>query len=266
MSRITRTRVWALVTGQQLGGLSASKYSRQALFISPDCSLIAYLPMASDAVVNISSCVSGNVVTSSIGHAHDVLSVSFSPDSSLIVTSSMDNSVRVWNSASGVLIRNYDQHTNCVRAAGLSSNRQLVASSSDDKVIHVFEVETGRTIQVLEPHLQRVMEVMFTADGTHIISLDDSDRVLHMGRCHWRIGIRSLYQQRHLDAFRQLRIGWWRRTYRRGRSYGLAMGAWNSYLAGIHGIEGRMAPCEESWTHSQVGLAPTGVAQRLCSR
>jgi WD40 repeat protein len=57
---------------------------------------------------------SGECVKTLSGHSESVLSVSFSPDGSLLASGSSDETVKVWNVGSGECVKTLSGHSVCV--------------------------------------------------------------------------------------------------------------------------------------------------------
>lgn len=83
------------------------------------------------------------------GHTKAISTVAFSPDSTMIVTSSLDGTVRVWDTRTGRSIAILGQ-TDQVSSAVFSPNGQWVAASgTDDGTTHVWETHTWTNVAVL---------------------------------------------------------------------------------------------------------------------
>ena len=75
------------------------------------------------------------------GHTALLNSVNFSPDGSKVLTTSFDNTAKIWNTESGALLHILDNHTDNVRFANFSPDGlRIIAASSDN---------TGKTWKTL---------------------------------------------------------------------------------------------------------------------
>jgi len=72
------------------------------------------------------------------GHTDDVLSVAFSPDGRRIVSGSLDNSVRVWDSLTGEVQNILEGHTNSVWSVAFSPDGRRIVSGSLDNSVRVW--------------------------------------------------------------------------------------------------------------------------------
>lgn len=166
MGRCTRSRDWELLTGQR-----HIQANWRPMAFSSDLSLIAYLPNGRNTEVHIYSLHAGRVVAVLAGHTDDVRSTAFSTDGARLVTGSQDLSVRVWDVASGALIASHTEHTLRIRTTEFSSDGRLVVSGAGDNTVRIFDVAGARVTHVF-PHQTTVVKAAFSADDTHVISLD----------------------------------------------------------------------------------------------
>ena len=66
------------------------------------------------------------------GHLYSATSVRFSPDGSLLVSGSRDQTVRVWNTADGSPLATMEGHSGVVTSVVFSADGSLLASGSED--------------------------------------------------------------------------------------------------------------------------------------
>lgn len=192
-SKLTRTPKWAFVTGCQHVDCSWTDNLRRPISISPDGSLIACQYDVFDHRVNICNLRTGESIMRLPGGPRRpngfgfVLCITFSPDDTLIAFGSEDGTLEVWNYTTGRYFEG--EKTRSVNSCAFSSDSRFIASGSSDGSVRVLEVATWRVVQVLEPHQGWVMEVMFSADNTHIVSLAKGGRVyvwdVGTGSCVW---------------------------------------------------------------------------------
>ncbi|KAH8662682.1 WD40-repeat-containing domain protein, partial [Ilyonectria robusta] len=88
------------------------------------------------------------------GHTGWVLSVAFSPDSTLVASASRDETIRLWRVNDGTCMQELKGHTDWVWSVAFSPDSTLVASASRDQTIRLWRVDDGTCIQespVLSP-------------------------------------------------------------------------------------------------------------------
>ncbi|HJT59524.1 MAG TPA: NB-ARC domain-containing protein [Ktedonobacteraceae bacterium] len=132
-----------------------------------------YAPTAagtSSGDILIYDALSGVLRLTCRGHTDGVWSLAFSPDGSLLASSSDDSDVRLWDSASGDCLRILEDHTNRVRSISFSPDGSTLASGSDDRTIRVWDTYSGDCLQTLIGHTDRVWSVAYSPDGKLLAS------------------------------------------------------------------------------------------------
>lgn len=103
------------------------------------------------------------------GHTDGVWSVVFSTDATFLVSSSDDQTIRIWDVATGQCLRTL-YHTTRVRSIALCPDGTLFASGSDDGTIRLWDARTGECLSTLAGHDDRVWSVAFDPTGTRLAS------------------------------------------------------------------------------------------------
>jgi WD40 repeat protein len=108
-----------------------------------------------------------------VGHTGDVTEVDFSPDGSLIASSSADGTIRIWNVSDGSLRQVLEGHTDHVLTLDFSPDGSLLASGSNDGTVRIWQVDDGSLLRTIESYsLGRVLEVEFSPDGSLLAVAD----------------------------------------------------------------------------------------------
>ncbi|HIK08479.1 MAG TPA: hypothetical protein IGS40_28065 [Trichormus sp. M33_DOE_039] len=102
------------------------------------------------------------------GHTSGVNSAIFSPDGSLIVSASADNTIKIWR-ADGEILPTSAQHNKVVNSVSFSPDSQTIASASQDQTIKLW-TRTGKLLKTLSGHTSGVNSVHFSPDGQAIAS------------------------------------------------------------------------------------------------
>ncbi|ABW25762.1 WD-repeat protein [Acaryochloris marina MBIC11017] len=123
------------------------------------------------------------------GHQAAVLSVSYSPDGTRIVSGSLDNTVRIWDAKTGQPIGEPLQgHQNTVWSVSYSPDGRRIVSGSSDNTVRIWDAKTGQAIgEPLQGHQNDVYSVSFSPDGTRIVS-GSRDKTVRI----WEVGPESL--------------------------------------------------------------------------
>lgn len=113
------------------------------------------------------------------GHADRVSSLSFSPDSRLVVSGSDDKTIRLWEVYSRMEIMRLKGHDGGINAVSFSPDGHYIASGSGDGSVKLWDVSSGMEIATLKhlsagKHAQagddEVYSVSFSPDGRFIVS------------------------------------------------------------------------------------------------
>ncbi|KAL6887047.1 hypothetical protein GGI43DRAFT_426073 [Trichoderma evansii] len=79
------------------------------------------------------------------GHTDLVTSIAFSHNSSLIASSSDDNTIRLWRTSTGDCMLELKGHSDRIRSVAFSYDSTLLASCSNDGIIWLWSVSTGES-------------------------------------------------------------------------------------------------------------------------
>ena len=109
------------------------------------------------------------------GHTDAVRSVSFSPDGSLLLSSSQDNTVRVWDFAGGQMLKTFRGHGGQVQAAAFLTDGTRILSASHDRSVREWSISGNaeiRTLQgrVLNGHSDAVLAAAYSQDQLQIVT------------------------------------------------------------------------------------------------
>lgn len=113
------------------------------------------------------------------GHQKLVNHVSFSPDGRYIVSSSFDNSVKVWDGIKGVFIGTLRGHVAPVYQTAWSADNRLLVSCSKDTTLKVWDIRTRKLKVDLPGHSDEVYAVDWSLDGKKVAS-GGKDRMIRL--------------------------------------------------------------------------------------
>ncbi len=146
----------------------AAAYLVEALRRSPEDLALRYL--VTQAVRPIAAHL--NDLT---GHTHDVVTAAYSPDGKLILTSSTDKTLRLWDARTGAPVRVLTQHTKGLDDAQFSPDGARLVSGGWDRTVRVFSTATGEQLLSIDEPLG--YRVAFTPDGTRLVAGGQSGEV-----------------------------------------------------------------------------------------
>ena len=150
--------------------------------------LLADLPSTpEDALEQILDDSSARDVQELIGHTGPVFSTSFSPDSSLLLSSSEDGTVRLWSLHTFSQLVCYRGHVFPVWSVEFSPLGFYFASSSNDSTLRLWNTDQILPIRILSGHYSDVDVCKFHPNGNYIAS-GSSDRTVRIwdiydGKC-----------------------------------------------------------------------------------
>ncbi len=105
------------------------------------------------------------------GHTDSVYTMSFSGDSSRIVSGSKDKTIRIWNIQTGEALLVIHGCTHEVVSVAFSKDSRRIAFSGDeDGTAGIYDAHTGEIFQILYGHTERIESIAFSEDGSRIVS------------------------------------------------------------------------------------------------
>lgn len=108
------------------------------------------------------------------GHTNSVNSCAFSPDGKLIVSSSWDSTLRIWDATIGKEIRILKGHNDAVLSANFNPDGKQIVSTSFDSIIRIWSTETGIELKVIKDSAY-VGNAKFSPDGKRITFQSDKN-------------------------------------------------------------------------------------------
>ncbi len=104
------------------------------------------------------------------GHRDWCTFVSYNKEGNLIVSSSTDRSLKVWNVESGECIKTLKGHTNKVNSAVFSSDGRFILSASSDKTIRVWNTESGEEEYTIDTSISDVCTMAVFSPDSKLIA------------------------------------------------------------------------------------------------
>lgn len=138
--------------------------------------MLVYLDLAFRSVFltkfpKIWKIVNKRVVAMFKGHKSTVASLDVSPDGRLLVTTSYDNSVRIWKMRDGSS-KLLSLEGNTPTSVKFSPNGRHVAVSNVDGFLRILDVRSGRLVGKWKGHEHRIASLAFSPDGEKLVSGD----------------------------------------------------------------------------------------------
>ena len=120
----------------------------RTIFLQDKPSAFAYrgntIAVGSKSNVELLDAITGVRTLALHGHTDKILSIAFSPDGTLLVSRSEDNTVKLWDIQTGGVIRTFSDNTCFVSAASISPDGTTLALGTRSGSICLWDVRTGK--------------------------------------------------------------------------------------------------------------------------
>lgn len=103
-------------------------------------------------------------------HSDVVLGLEFSLDGTMLVSSSADKFVKVFNTTTGNLVKSFEGHTSHVLDAGFRGNGVIVASVGADNAMKVWSLDTGEQVRTIAGYGKQVPAIQFVGRTNTVVS------------------------------------------------------------------------------------------------
>ena len=110
------------------------------------------------------------------GHSDKLTGVAATADGRLIITASIDSTVRVWSAQEGSLLRvlpGYSAEVGVTALALSHDDRWLITGGGRGTVL-IYDLERDFKTKLIsrQPHTKRIEQITLLPDGFHFVSLD----------------------------------------------------------------------------------------------
>jgi WD40 repeat protein len=104
------------------------------------------------------------------GHTSSVSSARYSADGKFIVTSSWDNTAKIWQASDGRLLYELKGHTSSLLTASFSADGKYVITGSKDSTARLWRSLDGKFLRELKGHKDWISSASFSPNGKYIIT------------------------------------------------------------------------------------------------
>ncbi|KAK1231118.1 hypothetical protein PQX77_005773 [Marasmius sp. AFHP31] len=172
-SRDKTVRVWDTIDGLSntftvpvtynvIAGVISVKFSSDGRHVAASCM---------DSCVRIWEVATGQLVGRFRGHQDSVWNLAFTPDSSGLVSGSLDKTLKHWDVSNRNRLNespctiNYVGHKDRVVCVAVSQDGKYIASGSADCEVRIWDLRNATTQCLLQGHKNSVQEVDFSPSG-----------------------------------------------------------------------------------------------------
>lgn len=146
-------RVWDVASGEELAQIHDKNVSASCLAVSPDERFVATDGGTANPVVHVWDINQENAIATLKGHKRWIWALATSPDGKYLVSSSIDDELRIWDTSSWQLV-NTVKLTSNPRHLEFTSGGQLVTRGRHqptqtepyDVCVSVLEIPSGRVV------------------------------------------------------------------------------------------------------------------------
>ena len=125
--------------------------------------------------ITILNAITGSQTAVLSEHTKLVNSLAFSPDGTLLVSGSLDKTVKLWDLQTGGVVKTFTGHTQWVKSVSISADLTTIASGSYDMTIRLWNIQTGEC-QCTIRQQKLVWCVRFSpTDPQHLLSVCDGE-------------------------------------------------------------------------------------------
>ncbi|MEM9451821.1 MAG: DnaJ domain-containing protein [Cyanobacteria bacterium P01_E01_bin.6] len=110
-------------------------------------------------------------------HHDSVTSLAFAQNGKLLISSSLDGAIYIWNIARGRQVSNLVDGDHAIHAVAVSSDSQFAASGGSDGTVKLWHLRTETLVHTFTGHTAPVLAVAFSPNRKVIVSGSDDGTV-----------------------------------------------------------------------------------------
>ncbi|KAJ8520643.1 hypothetical protein ONZ45_g2596 [Pleurotus djamor] len=113
-----------------------------------------------------------------VGHKNLVYDIKVIPQSDLLVSGSLDTTVRLWRIETQTCLHTFKGHTGCVEHITVNPSKGFIVSASRDKTMRLWSIQE-KTCLAIYMVSESILAVSFSPGGDRLVSADD-DQILQL--------------------------------------------------------------------------------------
>jgi WD40 repeat protein/tRNA A-37 threonylcarbamoyl transferase component Bud32 len=139
--------------------------------------VVSHQPASRPIPVRLSG--SSRCIQTLTGHNSWLTDVAISQSTPTFASSSLDDTIKVWNLTTGEELLTLTGHTRGVNAIAISPNGRFLVSGSDDYTVKIWNFLNGALLKTLTGHSRDVTAVAISPDGRLLVS-GGEDRTIRL--------------------------------------------------------------------------------------
>jgi WD40 repeat protein len=160
--------LWDIETGNRIKILSPEK-NFSSFHIKYTANGLYIISAGADKILKLIEVDSGEEIKTFVGHTGFITSINLGSGNK-IITTSMDQTIRVWDLFSGLQITKIKAHQGGVFSAKFDTTGKYIVSGGDDNKVKLWNSQTGALVTEFSGHRGCVGDVNITTDNKYIIS------------------------------------------------------------------------------------------------
>ena len=104
------------------------------------------------------------------GHISLILSTAFHADNQRLVSSSEDETIKVWDINTGKCLKTLYGYTDWQLAIAFHPNGEILASGDNNATVRLWNIKTGKCLKTLLGHKNTIWSLAFSHDGNQLAS------------------------------------------------------------------------------------------------
>jgi WD40 repeat protein len=109
-------------------------------------------------------------------HHHEVMAIRFSPNDSLIISGSVDSTIKIRNLATGKTVRTIN-HPGSITYLDISNDGKFIVTGSYDSIVRIWNANNGKLVRKFKGHTGTIWTVAFSPDNKWIASSGDDKMI-----------------------------------------------------------------------------------------
>lgn len=174
--------VWSLKDFSLLYNFPVIQNTVRTIAISTDEKEVAL--GCKDGLIRIYSSHDYGLIKELQGHTHPITALQYAPNGTYLISGSRDAQLKIWSKPDHELVNNIAAHVFSIYGIAFHPSKPYFATCSQDKGIKLWGSEDFKLYKILslekntEGHFHSINKVIWSTDGSHLISTGDDRQVM----------------------------------------------------------------------------------------